>query len=265
MSNFLFEIKTVQCGSIRTLIEALKETLTDTIIYCDDKGIKIKCMDGNHIVLVYLKLDAEKFEYYKINGSYELGINMNNLFKLIKTMNNNDTLTIFLEENNPSSLGLKIENGEKNSRTVYHLNLLDLQPDKVEIPDVEFDYILTMPSSDFQKICRDMLNLLTEEVTISCVGQKIQFSCKGDFADQITTIGETNSNLAFIQNDDPEQVFNGIYSIKHLVQFTKCTNLCPSIELYMKNDYPFIVKYTVASLGEIRMCLAPISNDNEND
>jgi proliferating cell nuclear antigen len=120
-----------------------------------------------------------------------------------------------------------------------------------------------MPSCDFQKICRDMLNLLTEEVTISCVGQKIVFSCKGDFADQITTIGETNSNLSFIQNDDPDQVFNGKYSIKHLVQFTKCTNLCPSIELYMKNDYPFIVKYTVASLGEIRMCLAPISVDEE--
>ena len=69
MSHLLFEIKTVQCGSIRTLVEALKETLTDTIIYCDENGIKIKCMDGNHIVLVYLKLDAEKFEYYKIQGS----------------------------------------------------------------------------------------------------------------------------------------------------------------------------------------------------
>lgn len=261
--DLLIEIKTVQCGSIRTLIEALKETLTDTVIFCDEAGLKIKCMDGNHIVLVYLKLDAEKFEYYKVNGSHELGVNMNNFFKIIKTMNNNDTLTLFLEKDNKCSLGIKIENGEKNSRTVYHLNLLDLEPDKVDIPKADFDYIITWPSQDFQKICRDMTNLQIDDVEISCVGQKLIFSCKGDFASQTTTIGENNSNLSFIEADDPEQVFHGRYTLKYLVQFTKCTNLCPSIELFMKNDYPLIIKYTVASLGEIRLCLCPNTNDDD--
>jgi len=45
--------------------------------------------------------------------------------------------------------------------------------------------------------------------------------------------------------------------MKHLVLFSKCTNLCNSIELYLKNDFPLIIKYSVASLGEIKLCLAP--------
>ena len=38
----------------------------------------------------------------------------------------------------------------------------------------------------------------------------------------------------------------------------KCTNLCNQIEMYLENDLPLVVKYNVASLGEIKLCLAPL-------
>ena len=46
-------------------------------------------------------------------------------------------------------------------------------------------------------------------------------------------------------------------SLKYLVLFSKCTNLCNSVELFLKNDFPLITKYNIASLGEIKLCLAP--------
>lgn len=39
--------------------------------------------------------------------------------------------------------------------------------------------------------------------------------------------------------------------------FTRCTNLSTNIEMYLKNDYPLIIKYAVANLGEIKLCLSP--------
>ena len=39
---------------------------------------------------------------------------MTYLFKLIKTINNNDILTLFLEDTDINKLGIKIENAEKN-------------------------------------------------------------------------------------------------------------------------------------------------------
>ena len=55
-----------------------------------------------------------------------IGINMMNLFKLIKTMNNNDTLTLFVEKDNQNKLGIKINNIEKNTKTLFKMNLLDI-------------------------------------------------------------------------------------------------------------------------------------------
>ena len=90
--------------------------------------------------------------------------------------------------------------------------------------------------------------------------QQLLFSCKGDYAEQETTLGETHTGMSFIQNNNPEEVVQGIFALKHLVLFTKCTNLCNSIELYLKNDYPLIIKYNVASLGNVKLCLAPKSS-----
>jgi len=46
--------------------------------------------------------------------------------------------------------------------------------------------------------------------------------------------------------------------LKNLGYFIKCTNLCNQIEIYIDNNMPLIVKYNVASLGEIKLCLAEL-------
>ena len=33
-------------------------------------------------------------------------------------------------------------------------------------------------------------------------------------------------------------------------------------EIYIKNDYPIIIRYSVANLGEVKFCLAPKNNDD---
>ena len=256
MVNYLLEVKTVQTSAFRVLIEALKEILTDANFEFSESGLKVIAMDSSHTVLVHLKLEANNFEHYFCENKLLLGINMINMFKLIKTMGNNDMLTLYVEENNESSLGIKIDNSEKNSVTNFKLNLMDLHEENIQIPPAQFDSVITMPSSDFQKITRDMHNL-ADNIEIKSVEKQIIFNCKGNFASQETCIGSSNMGLSFIKNENPDEIVQGVFALKHLVLFSKCTNLCNSIEMYLKNDYPLIIKYTVASLGDIKLCLAP--------
>jgi proliferating cell nuclear antigen len=55
---------------------------------------------------------------------------------------------------------------------------------------------------------------------------------------------------------ESSEVVGGEFNLKYLVMFTKCTNLCNTVELYLKNNYPLIIRYQVASLGEIKLCVA---------
>lgn len=257
--NYVMYLRTVQSNAIRVLIEALKEILTDTNLEFDGENIKVIAMDPSHTVLVHLKLDSSKFERYFCPNRLLVGINTINLFKLIKALQNNDILTLFIEKNNTNQLGIRMENGEANQITQYKMNLMDLNQDNISIPPIEFESVITLPSNNFQKICRDMFNL-SDNIEITTYGQQITFKCKGDIADQETSIGQSQtSGMSFVKNDNQDEIIQGIYSLKYLVLFTKCTNLSSSIELYLKNDYPLIIRYQVANLGEVKLCLAPVS------
>lgn len=259
----LFEIKTVQSGAFRTLIEALKEILTEANLEFDSQGIKVMAVDETHTVLVYLRLHADRFENYYCPVKHVLGVNMIYLFKLIKTMGNSDSLSLYLPASNPNKLGIRMENAEKSTVTNYYLKLFDTDVEDISIPSLNFTSIIHMPSVDLQKICRDM-NALGEklDVEITSSGSDLIFKCVGDFAEQETIISENNSaTMKVIKGANAvNEIVQGIFQLKHLVLFTKCTSLCPSIELYLKNDYPLILKYTVANLGEVKLVLAPIKN-----
>ena len=77
----------------------------DNIMYInhidiDESGIKLIATDSSHNVLIHMKLLAENFDYYHCNKRHVIGVNMTNMYKLIKTMGNSDILTLFLEQNN---------------------------------------------------------------------------------------------------------------------------------------------------------------------
>ena len=99
-----------------------------------------------------------------------------------------------------------------------------------------------------------MMNI-GENVSVKSENDSLKFSCIGDFAHQETTLCETNNGLQFTQSN--EKSFCGSYSLRYLLLFTKCTNMCNQINMYIKNDYPLVIRYSVASLGDIKLCLAP--------
>jgi proliferating cell nuclear antigen len=220
-------------------------------------------VDETHTVLVYLRLHSDRFETYYCPAKHVLGVNMIYFFKLIKTMANNDSLTMYLPANNPNKLGIRMENSEKSTVTNYFLKLFDTDVEDIQIPSLNFTSIIHMPSADLQKICRDM-NALGEklDVEITSSSSDLIFKCIGDFAEQETIISEnTTSNMKVHKSaGSAAEIVQGIFQLKHMVLFTKCTSLCPSIELYLKNDYPLILRYTVANLGEVKLVLAPMKN-----
>ena len=256
-NNKIIHLKTVQTGSIKNLFESLKEILTDINIEFSETGMKIISMDApTQTILVHLRLNNKNFEYYYCKDKIVIGLNLPNFFKIIKTITNNDTLSLYINEDNENQIGIKIENYEKNYLTNYFLNLIEVDDQTINVEPPKFESIITMPSSDFNKICKDMINL-SDTIEIKSIGSQIIFSCKGDFAEQETIMGETNSGLTYIQNSSNTNIIQGYYNLKHLVLFAKCTNMCNSLTIYLKNSFPIVIEFSVGSLGELKLALAP--------
>lgn len=259
-------IKTVQIAPFRTLMTALKDILIETNISFRKDGIRIINMDKSHTMLAHCRLDAENFEYYDCKEEKILiGVNMFHLFKLINSIDNDDTLTMYIEEKDyydgvVSYLGLKFENGDIKQCKTQKLRLIEPDSEDLVEPDVIFSSVINLPSSDFQKIIRD-LSCISDRLEIKSVDNELYFKCNGQFASAEVCRAESDGSMQFIQKQDSSKIIQGEFSLKNLGYFIKCTNLCSQIEMYLENDLPLVVKYYVASLGEIKLCLSPLPSN----
>lgn len=257
-------IKTVQISPFRTLMVALKDILLETNISFQKDGIRIINMDKSQTILVHMHLHADNFEFYDCKKEKIIvGVNMLHLFKLINSIDNEETLSIYIEDKDYNDgiveyLNLKFENKNIKQCKIQKLKLIEPEQEELTVPDVTFSSIINMPSGDFQKIIRD-LNNISEKLEIKSINNQLVFKCNGSFANA-EIIRSESDGMGFIQKNN--NIIQGEFSLKNLNYFIKCTNLCNHIEIYLANDLPLIVKYNVASLGAIKLGLAPIPNLN---
>jgi proliferating cell nuclear antigen len=261
--NNVLTIKTVQIQPIRNMITAIKDILTDATITFTKDGMKIINFDKTHTILVNVILNSYKFEQYNCDpDKIIVCANTLHLFKVISTMSNDDTLSMYIDKSDyhdgiVSHLGLQYDNGDIKQCYSQKLRLIEPDMEELIVPDVEYSTVINLPTSDFQKIIRD-LNGVSDRVEIKSVGNDLIFSCDGNFASSRIYRSESDGNMEFIQKSDASVIIQGEFSLKSLSHFIKCTPLCSHLEMYLGNDLPLIVKYDVASLGEIKLCLAPL-------
>ena len=139
---------------------ALKDILLETNITFKD-GIRIIIW---MVLCTHLFLDANKFEHYYCKYPIIIGVNMFHLFKLINSIDNDDTLTIYIDESEYTdgivdNLGLKLGNGDIKQCKEQKLKLIEPDEEELELPDVKFSSIINLPSNDFQKIIYDLSNI----------------------------------------------------------------------------------------------------------
>lgn len=261
IGNNILTIRTGQTGPFKTLMMALKEIILETNITFTKDGMKLINMDKSHTVVVFLDLPASQFEVYDCKkDQIVIGVNLMYLFKLINSIESNETLTMYIEKQDYndgaiSEMALKFDNLTNNQYTIHKIRLAEPDQEEEIYPDIKYSSVITFPSADFQKIIRTLSNI-SEEVEIISVGSELTYKCSSTFAS--TEIKRRESDgMAFLQKNVPGKVVSGTFSLKYLGFFIKCTNLCTQTEMYLDNRLPLVLQYAVANLGTLRLCLSP--------
>ena len=72
-----------------------------------------------------------------------------------------------------------------------------------------------------------------------------------------------SANGMKFESTNPDEIVQGVFKLKHLVQFSKCANLSNSVKIMIKNNYPIVISADISGLGFIRLCLAPNAEEEE--
>ncbi|KAL1242974.1 Proliferating cell nuclear antigen [Trichinella spiralis] len=238
----MFEAKLASASTFKKVLEAIRELLTDATWDCRESGIALQAMDSSHVALVALKLRAEGFDEYRCDRSISLGLNLTNMSKIVKTAANDDSLVLRAKEDD-DTLALIFQSPNEDRYCQYEIKLMDLDAEHLGIPDTEYDCVVSMPSSEFSRIVRD-LGQIGESLTITCTKSGIIFSSKEILAQVRLLCGKQH-----------------IWMMRRI---TKASPLSNTVQLSLSSDVPIVVEYKIEDLGYIRYYLAPkIDDDSE--
>jgi len=259
----IFYLRTLQSNPIKVLLDSLKDILDIVTIHVNENGLILIEMDGTRSVMVHLKLNADKgdgngFEEYYYNhdeDNYRISLSIPFMHKMLKTINTGDILTLAVLKEDPTKLVMVIENENKNLRDVSKLKLRDDNSVQFDIPNPEYESVSRMSSNEFQKYCRDM-SIISDSISFKIEDDKFTLSAEGDIGEKEIVLGEMADSLMF--NKRASEIIEARFSLSFLSLFSRSSNLCSELQIYLNNDNPLILLYPISNLGSLKYLLAPM-------
>ncbi|XP_070544247.1 uncharacterized protein [Ptychodera flava] len=260
----MFEAKLVQGSLLKKVLESIKDLVTDGNWDCSSTGMSLQAMDSSHVSLVSLLLKSDGFQNFRCDRNITLGMNIGSLSKVIKCAGNDDSITIRSPDSG-DTVNFLFESPNQDKVSDYELKLLDIDTEHLGIPETDYCAVVSMPSAEFQRICRD-LSQIGDSVIVSANKEGVQFSTSGDLGTgnvtlkQNTSVDKEEDQVSITLQEKVQLTF----ALRYLNFFTKATPLSPQVTLSMSCDVPLVVEYKIADMGYIRYYLAPkLEEDNE--
>ncbi|KAF1808639.1 proliferating cell nuclear antigen [Eremomyces bilateralis CBS 781.70] len=259
----MLEARLEQAALLKKVVDAIKELVQECNFDCNDSGIGLQAMDNSHVALVSMFLKSESFSPFRCDRNIALGINLNALQKVLRAAQNEDILTLKAEDA-PDVVNLVFENATADRISEYDLKLMDIDQEHLGIPDTDYAAQISMPSSEFQRITRD-LSAISESVTIECNKEGVSFACEGDIGKgniklrQYTNVDKPAENVEVNMTEPVALTF----ALKYLGNFCKASGLSEQVRLCLSNEVPLMVEYALANNSYIRFYLAPKIGDED--
>ena len=237
-------------------------------------GIRILELDEHQTLLIYVKLNSDKFDdFYVKYPIYSIGLDLIQLHKFLKTIDKDSILSIYVDKDDEQNIVFQTKNDIKPSTSTYTQKVLDLDDVDKRLPkQTNFEILVTIETTDLHKLCREM-HQWSDYVEITCTSKEITFKCQGDsssFVKKFTNADKSVRIMCLNNNTKKPVIVQAIFELKYLVTFGKCVNLCPEMQLYLRNDYPIFIHYSIAEIGKMLVGITPvdqkaIKKDNDYD
>lgn len=267
MSVFL---KTTVVGKFKTVFDTMKDLITDVNLHFngdgeEDAGAVISEFDNSKLALVYFFMDkreVDKSGFYKCSKPCYAGINLPSFYKRLKVVKEHDTMTMEMTPERPDVLTLYVDNNEKKKHGNFGIKLMDIDQTYLEIPDESFVRTLSLDSTEFQQLCRDINTVDPEIVRITVSHSKFTMVGVGDDGDSAEFSLAALHDAGDVGADD-DRVVSNRYPLKFLMQFAKAAKLSQLVRIRTKDNFPIMLDYQIPSLGLLRFCLSPFPGDDD--
>ena len=241
----------IKSSVFKLIVDAVSEIVDAVVMDFGEEGINMQAMDASHVSLCLLHLKNDGFNEYTCESPKNVGVSLSNMSKIFKCTSTDDELEIRV--NDLDKMCLDFRGASRTSE--FEMRLMEIDSEYLQVPEVEYECVISMPSSEFQKMVKDVA-VMGDTCSIESKNGEVKFSSDGDIGravfspldkDSVDVRGETSNRFAN----------------KYLQMFTKASPLCKKVILKMSVDNPMCVEYEIDGVGVLKYYLAPKIDDDD--
>lgn len=229
---------------ISKAVELISELVTEVRLKVNEYGMSITAMDPANVSMVGFKIPRNAFSQFEV-GSEVLGVNLDNLKRILKRCGSSSSLILRKKEN---LLEMEILDKVKRSFTMALI--------EVESEDINFnDKISRMEFSSRVEINSGDLISAVDDCAV--VSDACSFVIKdGKFIIESKGMDSAKTEFSGDEADIQAENCKARYSLEYLQKFIKGSKLTEKTILSFANDHPLRLDIRTEHL-EISFILAP--------
>ena len=109
MDEYLFLAKTNEAHCIKTMVELLHHVVKIGCFIIKPSSINLRMIDSNKKILIDCSLLGRNFSLFYFDNNIEneqlnCGVNLNHMFKMIRSIKKRDTIELYIRKDSPNEL-----------------------------------------------------------------------------------------------------------------------------------------------------------------
>ena len=221
-------------------IELISDLVMEVRIKINEVGLSIVAVDPANVAMVGFVLPRNAFSQFEA-GEEVLGINLDNLKRILKRCGNGSSLILEKKDN---LLEIQIQGKIKR---IFTLNLIEIESSDKEMPQLEYSSRIEINSIDFISSIEDC-SIVSDACSFVIDDGKFIIQSKG----LNSAVSEFTSDEVKIEAEDCKSE----YSLEYLQKFIKGSKLSEKTILKFSEDHPLKIEIRTEGM-ELSFILAP--------
>jgi|LauGreSuBDMM15SN_2_FD.fasta_scaffold24839_2 proliferating cell nuclear antigen len=242
------EIKNLQKADVFVSCFQHMKLFTDHVnIIFDTHQMYVQCVDSSTIVIFEIVLPSDWFDVYQLpeDEKVVVGLNASLFFKVLNTREKSQTILIQNSQEDHLSVDF-LNASSEDAKFLFHkhfeIPLLDIETDLLEIPPIDYQAEMTLPSGIFA-------GLITQ---LKQFGDNLLFECSEEKISLVASSSEQGKMYADISIEDMDefaieegQSLQICFSLRYLQNVCSYQKMSKDITIGISEQMPMRIQYRI--------------------
>ncbi len=243
----MFRFVIEDARKFKNAIDSIVSLIDEGALDVTPAGLTLKAMDPSQIAMVCFSMPKAVFVEYEVGDAVRVGLNFDNLSKILSRAQGGEKLEVTQEENK-----ISIRFYEGKSKRSFKIPVLEMPLGAGREPSITPDSVVKMLGGTLKGHLRDA-GLVSTHISLQADSSGFKIEGHGDSSDLLVEQEKDSPTLIELTSSAPSKA---TFPLQYLEDISKaCPDAAP-VTLNMKTNAPLKVEYEVEG-AKLSYYLAP--------